>query len=157
MSRKVDYLQSVLVKLSQDGYKTIHGTNKKGQVRISKMSYNNVDDDICKLRDDDLYIDAAKIFGLPIPKSEKYKHAISIQYELESIDWSKVPKNTPIIVWNGDLDPKPRNRHFCGYDKKSNKVIAYEGGTSWTAHDQQTYLHAILAKDKEIEKFFKGK
>lgn len=55
------------------------------------------------------------------------------------------------------MDPKPRNRHFCEYDKKSNKVRAYEGGTYWNAYDTKTYLHAILAKDKDIEKFFKGK
>lgn len=56
MSRKVDYLQSVLVKLSQDGYKTIHGTTKQGQVRISKLSFKYNNDDIEKHRDDDLYI-----------------------------------------------------------------------------------------------------
>lgn len=157
MIKKVDYLQSVFIKLSQSGYKTIHGTTKKGQVRISKLSMNYNNDDIEKHRDDDLYIDNAEIFGLPMPKSEKAKHAIEIYNQIEKIKWSKVPKNTPIIVWNGDLDPKPRNRHFCEYDEKSNKVRAYEGGTSWNAYDTKTYLHAILAKDKDIEKFFKGK
>lgn len=51
-------------------------------------------------------------------------------------DWSKVPIDTPILVWD---NPEYKcKRHFAGI--KYNEITTYsDGGTSWTSKDDLEY------------------
>ena len=49
------------------------------------------------------------------------------------IDWNKVPVDTPIYVWDNN-DNRTYKRHFAGYNKVNNMIIAFDdGGTSWSS------------------------
>ena len=51
------------------------------------------------------------------------------------IDWSKVPVDTPIYVWDSDSDTY--KRHFAGY--ANDKIIAFaNGATSWSNDGYKT-------------------
>ena len=55
------------------------------------------------------------------------------EYKEREIDWNKVPVDTPIYVWH-DNDSKTYKRYFAEYDKKNNKIIAFNDGcTSWNS------------------------
>lgn len=66
------------------------------------------------------------------------KPYIDIEQELGIVDWSKVPVDTPVVVWDdGDLTKK--NRHFARYE--NDIVYAFKGGhTSWSIHDESDVI-----------------
>ena len=69
------------------------------------------------------------------------------EYKEPEIDWNKVPVDTPIYVWD-DNDNRTYKRHFAGYDKVNNMIIAFDnGGTSWSSG--ATTIRWIHAKIKE--------
>ena len=57
------------------------------------------------------------------------------EYKEPEIDWSKVPVDTPIYVWDNYEDKiYKRKRYFAEYDTNNDKIIAFtEGQTSWTS------------------------
>ena len=72
---------------------------------------------------------------------------VNSEYKEPEIDWSKVPVDTPIYVWD-DNDNRTYKRHFAGYDKVNNMIIAFDnGGTSWSSG--ATTIRWIHAKIKE--------
>lgn len=61
--------------------------------------------------------------------------------EEETIDWSKVEVDTPILVSDGGK--KWHNRYFAKFE--DGKVYAfYDGKTSWTAHEYKDWKYAKL-------------
>ena len=56
------------------------------------------------------------------------------EYKEREIDWSKVPVDTPIYVWDNCDNGSTYKRYFAGYDKINNMIIAFDnGGTSWSS------------------------
>lgn len=70
----------------------------------------------------------------------------------KDIDWSKVPVDTPVIVWNTDEEYR---RYFSGI--KDGRFSAYsDGRTSWSSKGS-TYCwnHCKLYRPEDIEKYRK--
>lgn len=72
------------------------------------------------------------------------------EYGEPTVDWSKVPIDTPILVKDMYKD-EWKKRHFAGY--KNGKVYAYHNGfTSWTENSVTCcWEHAKLATDDELD------
>lgn len=71
---------------------------------------------------------------------------LNIGEELGIIDWSKVPVDTPVRVWNNESTTKER-RHFAGYE--NGYVLTWShGGTSWSSpkHCVSEWDHAELVE-----------
>lgn len=74
----------------------------------------------------------------------------------KDIDWSKVPVDTPVLVWNRDTGTECR-RHFCelkGAEPYIFRTFAI-GKTSWTAYecDRSDWKHCKLYRQEDIEKY----
>lgn len=71
----------------------------------------------------------------------------------KDIDWSKVPVDTPVIVW--DSGSNQYNRYFYGII--CGRFCVYRnGGTSWSsAYDVQFWEHCKLYRPEDIEKYRK--
>lgn len=62
---------------------------------------------------------------------------------IDKVDWTKVKKDTPILVRNNINDYWHR-RYFANFD--GDKVFAYsDGGTSWSASKTDWWLYARLS------------
>lgn len=71
----------------------------------------------------------------------------------KDIDWSKVPVDTPVIVW--DSGSNQYNRYFSGIICERFGVYR-NGGTSWSsAHDVQFWEHCKLYRQEDVEKYRK--
>lgn len=71
----------------------------------------------------------------------------------KDIDWSKVPVDTPVIVWNTDEEYR---RYFSGI--KDGRFSAYsDGRTSWSSITGQIYYwyHCKLYRPEDVEKYRK--
>ena len=66
---------------------------------------------------------------------EEMRKWANSEYKEREIDWSKVPVDTPIYVWDNYEDKiYKRKRYFAEYDTNNDKIIAFtEGQTSWTS------------------------
>lgn len=76
----------------------------------------------------------------------KPNECISIAEELGIVDWSKVPVDTPVRVWNNESTTKEK-RHFAGYE--NGYVLTWpHGGTSWSSpkHCVSEWDHAELVE-----------
>lgn len=76
----------------------------------------------------------------------KPNECISIAEELGIVDWSKVPVDTPVRVWNNESTTKEK-RHFAGYE--NGYVLMWShGGTSWSSpkHCVSEWDHAELVE-----------
>lgn len=71
---------------------------------------------------------------------ELLKQWANSEYKEREIDWSKVPVDTPIYVWDNNEDKiDKRKRYFAEYDTNNDKIIAFiEGQTSWTSDQNIT-------------------
>ena len=78
-------------------------------------------------------------------KKEKWANS---EYVEPSVDWTKVPVDTPILVKNTE-DDDWTNRYFAEY--KNEIVFAwYEGATSWISRNNKCpWRYAKLAERKE--------
>lgn len=66
------------------------------------------------------------------------------EYIESPVDWSKVPVDTPILVWD-DEDEEWRHRHFKKF--YDGHVIAWaNGGTSWSTNVSSAWKYAKLAE-----------
>lgn len=76
----------------------------------------------------------------------------------KDIDWSKVPVDTPVLVWN--FEDHLYKRYFSGI--KDERFGTYVGGrTSWSITDNKTdnkiiyWCHCNLYRQEDIEKYRK--
>ena len=78
------------------------------------------------------------------------------EYKEREIDWSKVPVDTPIYVWDNN-DNRTYKRHFAGYDKINNLIIAFDnGGTSWSSGATTTrWIHAKIKEGIDCSEWYK--
>lgn len=76
----------------------------------------------------------------------------------KDIDWSKVPVDTPVLVWNTDTDTECR-RHFCELKCAEPRIFRTFaiGKTSWTAYecDRSDWEHCKLYRPEDIKKYRK--
>lgn len=56
--------------------------------------------------------------------------------EKEVVDWSKVPVDTKVIVWNLYAPSVKSKMHFAGYDLETDKIICWLWGQ--TSHSTET-------------------
>lgn len=69
------------------------------------------------------------------------------------IDWERVPIDTPVIVWNSDLNQN--NRYFAGIDGEYFSAYS-NGGTSWSSKGNTYYWnHCKLYRPEDVEKYRK--
>ncbi len=64
---------------------------------------------------------------------------------VESVDWSKVPVDTPILVRDSE-DEKWYKKHFAKYD---NGIYAWQNGTTSWSVDDSKFVHWNYAKIAE--------
>lgn len=92
-------------------------------------------------------------FKMGIKCNDACKEWCESEYEEPSIDWSKIPVDTPILVKDDENDEWIR-RYYAGLSSEG-MVKAWSGGrTSWSACDgERTYTtkwnYAKLAEDEE--------
>ena len=77
------------------------------------------------------------------------------EYKEREIDWNKVPVDTPIYVWNNN-DNRTYKRHFAGYDKINNIIIAFDnGGTSWSSVTTTKWDNAKIKEGIDCSEWYK--
>ena len=78
------------------------------------------------------------------------------EYKEPEIDWSKVPVDTPIYVWDNH-DNRTYKRHFAGYNKLNNMIITFDnGGTSWSSGATTTrWIHAKIKEGVDCSEWYK--
>ena len=78
------------------------------------------------------------------------------EYKEREIDWSKVPVDTPIYVWDND-NGATYKRYFAGYNKVNNMIIAFDnGGTSWSSGATTTrWIHAKIKEGIDCSQWYK--
>ena len=87
---------------------------------------------------------------------ELLKQWANSEYKEREIDWSKVPVDTPIYVWDNN-DNRTYKRHFAGYNKVNNMIIAFDnGGTSWSSGATTTrWIHAKIKEGIDCSEWSK--
>lgn len=73
---------------------------------------------------------------------------LNAEYQEPSVDWSKVPIDTPVLVSAGGK--RWHRRYFAGM--RNGKLEAYDvGATSWSVHDNRTcvWRYMRLAEGNE--------
>lgn len=77
---------------------------------------------------------------------------LDITKELGIIDWTKVPKDTKVLVWK-DNEKKKVKRYFSHYDKQVSEApfcVFCDGGTSWSVPGLCVqYAHCSLFEGEE--------
>ena len=78
------------------------------------------------------------------------------EYKEPEIDWSKVPVDTPIYVWDNN-DNRTYKRHFAGYNQVNNMIFAFDnGGTSWSSGATTTrWIHAKIKEGVDCSEWYK--
>lgn len=75
----------------------------------------------------------------------------------KDIDWSKVPVDTPVLVWSSESSENcPYKRHFSGI--KDGRFCTYTDGlTSWSSTTGNIcyWYHCKLYRPEDIEKYRK--
>lgn len=79
---------------------------------------------------------------------------LDIGKELGIIDWTKVPKDTKVLVWDGEGTLKNK-RYFSHYEASATNFpfrVYCDGATSWSNTDETVgYQCCELFKDEEEE------
>ena len=77
------------------------------------------------------------------------------EYKEREIDWSKVPVDTPIYVWDND-NSATYKRYFAGYNKVNNMIIAFDdGGTSWSSVTTTKWDNAKIKEGIDCSEWYK--
>ena len=77
------------------------------------------------------------------------------EYKKREIDWSKVPVDTPIYVWDNN-DNRTYKRHFAGYNKVNNMIIAFDDeGTSWSSVTTTKWDNAKIKEGIDCSQWYK--
>ena len=78
------------------------------------------------------------------------------EYKEPEIDWSKVPVDTPIYVWDNCDNGSTYKRYFAGYDKINNMIIAFDnGGTSWNSITTTKWDNAKIKEGVDCSEWYK--
>ena len=78
------------------------------------------------------------------------------EYKEREIDWSKVPVDTPIYVWDNLDNSSTYKRYFAGYDKINNMIIAFDnGGTSWNSITTTKWDNAKIKEGVDCSEWYK--
>ena len=78
------------------------------------------------------------------------------EYKEREIDWSKVPVDTPIYVWDNCDNSSTYKRYFAGYDKINNMIIAFDnGGTSWNSITTTKWDNAKIKEGVDCSEWYK--
>ena len=87
---------------------------------------------------------------------ELLKQWANSEYKEREIDWSKVPVDTPIYVWDNN-DNRTYKRHFAGYNQVNNMIFAFDnGGTSWSSGATTTrWIHAKIKEGVDCSEWYK--
>lgn len=76
------------------------------------------------------------------------------EYKETEIDWSKVPVDTPILVWDFDNDIQWK-RHFAYF--KDNNIYAWSDGlTSYTTSEVAKWKNAKIAEGVDCNEWYKN-
>lgn len=70
------------------------------------------------------------------------------------VDWTKVPKDTKVLVWDNPRDIK-KKRYFSSYEPGATFpfMVYCEGTTSWTGEKETVgYSYCELFKDEEEDR-----
>lgn len=76
----------------------------------------------------------------------------------EDIDWSKVPVDTPVLVWNSEREAK---RYFCQKINRKCFETFVNGSTSWSSFSNDMFSrkehwpHCKLYRPEDVEKYRK--
>lgn len=79
---------------------------------------------------------------------------LDIAKELGIIDWTKVPKDTKVLVWDkpGEIKKKSYFSYYKSYGATFPFMVYCEGATSWTSVNETIgYRYCELFKDDEEE------
>ena len=77
------------------------------------------------------------------------------EFKEREIDWSKVPVDTPIYVWE-DNDNRTYKRHFAGYDKENNMIFVFDDkGTSWSSVTTTKWDNAKIKEGVDCSEWYK--
>ena len=80
---------------------------------------------------------------------------VNSEYKEREIDWSKVPVDTPIYVWDND-NGATYKRYFAGYNKVNNMIIAFDdGGTSWSSVTTTKWDNAKIKEGIDCSEWYK--
>ena len=84
---------------------------------------------------------------------EEIRKWANSEYKEPEIDWNKVPVDIPIYVWD---DGRTYKRHFAGYDKINNMIIAFDnGGTSWSSVTTTKWDNAKIKEGVDCSEWYK--
>lgn len=76
----------------------------------------------------------------------------------KDIDWSKVPVDTPVLVWNSESEAK---RYFCQKISSACFETFAKGATSWSSFSNDIFSrkehwpHCKLYRPEDVEKYRK--
>lgn len=76
----------------------------------------------------------------------------------KDIDWSKVPFDTPVLVWNSEREAK---RYFCQKINRKCFETFVNGSTSWSSFSNDIFRrkehwpHCKLYRPEDVEKYRK--
>ena len=94
-------------------------------------------------------------FNTTLCCSEEIRKWANSEYKEPEIDWSKVPVDTPIYVWDND-NGATYKRYFAGYDKINNMIIAFDnGGTSWSSVTTTKWDNAKIKEGVDCSEWYK--
>ena len=92
-------------------------------------------------------------FNTDLGCSKEMQKWANSEYKEPEIDWNKVPVDTPIYVWD---DGRTYKRHFAGYDKINNMIIAFDnGGTSWSSVTTTKWDNAKIKEGVDCSEWYK--
>lgn len=76
------------------------------------------------------------------------------EYKEPEIDWTKVPVDTPVLVWDSD-DRIKRRRYYASCEDGCFRAFE-NGNTSWSSEDEPVpWSHCELARKEDVEKYRK--
>ena len=94
-------------------------------------------------------------FNTDLDCAEEMQKWANSEYKEREIDWNKVPVDTLIYVWSNN-DNGTYKRHFAGYDKINNMIIAFDnGGTSWSSVTTTKWDNAKIKEGIDCSEWYK--
>ena len=87
---------------------------------------------------------------------EVIKEWANSEYKEREIDWSKVPVDTPVYVWDNG-DSVTYKRYFAGYAYANDKIITFtDGATSWSNDGYKIeWNHAKIKEGVDCSEWYK--
>ncbi len=141
----------LMQKLYDRGYRYIfRSDNHKLYVTVSRPivvggDINDPDNGYCHQADCGLTI---RLTSALCPCFDDVRGFISIAEELGVIDWSKVPVDTPVIVW--DKRPEISQRRYFAKFKHGQIFTWNDGATSWSAFSKDACTSWLNGKLVEL-------